>query len=58
MYYVLGAIALVIVIAILLYNGLVRARQMAEEAWSGIDVQLKRRPDPEPGRDGQGLCHP
>ena len=45
MYYVLGAIALVIVIAILLYNGLVRARQMAEEAWSGIDVQLKRRAD-------------
>lgn len=45
MYYVLGAIALIVVIAILLYNGLVRARQMAEEAWSGIDVQLKRRAD-------------
>ncbi|MET3600271.1 LemA family protein [Martelella mangrovi] len=28
-----------------LYNALVRARQMAEEAWSGIDVQLKRRAD-------------
>jgi LemA protein len=25
------------------YNGLVKARQMAREAWSGIDVQLKRR---------------
>jgi len=28
-----------------LYNGLVRARQLAEEGWSGIDVQLKRRAD-------------
>lgn len=31
--------------AVFVYNGLVRARQMAEEAWSGIDVQLKRRAD-------------
>jgi LemA protein len=31
--------------AILLYNGLVKARQVKEEAWSGIDVQLKRRAD-------------
>lgn len=30
---------------IVLYNRLVRARQMAEEGWSGIDVQLKRRAD-------------
>jgi len=29
--------------AILAYNGLVKARQMVREAWSGIDVQLKRR---------------
>lgn len=28
---------------LLIYNRLVRARQMAHEAWSGIDVQLKRR---------------
>ena len=35
-----GAIALY---AITAYNGLVRARQMVREAWSGIDVQLKRR---------------
>ncbi len=27
------------------YNALVRARQMTREAWSGIDVQLKRRAD-------------
>ncbi|SHL48748.1 LemA family protein [Roseibium suaedae] len=28
-----------------LYNGLVRKRQMVNEGWSGIDVQLKRRTD-------------
>ena len=29
--------------AIFAYNGLVKSRQMVREAWSGIDVQLKRR---------------
>jgi len=43
-------VLIVIVFAIIgfvisLYNALVRARQTAEEAWSGIDVQLKRRAD-------------
>ena len=37
---ILGVIAIYAIIA---YNGLVKARQMAREAWSGIDVQLKRR---------------
>ena len=40
---VLAAIAAAIVYAILIFNRLVRSRQMANEAWSGIDVQLKRR---------------
>ncbi|HWS75964.1 MAG TPA: LemA family protein [Quisquiliibacterium sp.] len=31
--------------AVSIYNGLVRRRQMAEEGWSGIDVQLERRAD-------------
>lgn len=31
--------------AIIIFNSLVRTRQMANEAWSGIDVQLKRRSD-------------
>lgn len=31
--------------AVLLYNALVRKRQLAQEGWSGIDVQLKRRAD-------------
>lgn len=30
---------------IVVFNRLVRTRQMANEAWSGIDVQLKRRSD-------------
>ena len=31
--------------AISIYNRLVKNRQMVEEGWSGIDVQLKRRTD-------------
>lgn len=43
-------LALVIIVglgfyAVMIYNGLVKARQMVREAWSGIDVQLKRRAD-------------
>ena len=30
---------------VITFNSLVRTRQMANEAWSGIDVQLKRRSD-------------
>ncbi|MCF3642891.1 LemA family protein [Rhizobium sp. TRM95111] len=41
----LGIVVVVALYAIALYNGLVKARQMKEEAWSGIDVQLKRRAD-------------
>jgi LemA protein len=33
------------VYAIVIYNRLVGTRQMTNEAWSGIDVQLKRRSD-------------
>ena len=44
MYFLIGAV-LVAAIGVFLYNGLVKARQMANEAWSGIDVQLKRRAD-------------
>lgn len=43
--YFLIVIAIIAVVAVVLYNSLVKARQMAEEAWSGIDVQLKRRSD-------------
>ena len=39
---ILGAIAFY---GVAIYNGLVKASQMVKEAWSGIDVQLKRRTD-------------
>ena len=41
----LAIVAVVALYAIVIYNGLVKARQMKEEAWSGIDVQMKRRTD-------------
>lgn len=40
--YIILAIA---VIAVVLYNGLVRSRNQVDEAWSDIEVQLKRRYD-------------
>lgn len=41
----LGIVAAVVLYGVYLYNSLVKSRQMAQEAWSGIDVQLKRRAD-------------
>ncbi len=41
----IGIIAVVIIAIISMYNGLVRLRTRVEEAWSDIDVQLKRRYD-------------
>lgn len=41
----LALLALAALWAVLTYNGLVRARNKVDEAWSGIDVQLKRRHD-------------
>jgi LemA protein len=40
---ILAVVAAAVVYAIVAFNSLVRTRQMANEAWSGIDVQLKRR---------------
>lgn len=42
---VLGVIVLAALYAIMIYNKLVKNRQLVEEGWSGIDVQLKRRND-------------
>ena len=42
---VLGLIALLVFWVIAIYNKLVKNRQLVEEGWSGIDVQLKRRHD-------------
>jgi LemA protein len=42
---VLGAIALLVIFLIVTYNSLVRLRNMVDEAWNQISVQLKRRHD-------------
>ena len=43
---IVAAVVLVLGLVLIgMYNGMVRGRNMAEEAWSGIDVQLKRRHD-------------
>lgn len=42
---VLAIAVAVVVYGIVLFNQLVRSRQMTAEGWSGIDVQLKRRAD-------------
>ena len=43
LFVVLGAIALIVIVLIGLYNSLVAKRQKCNEAFSGIDVQLKQR---------------
>jgi len=42
---ILGVLALVVIFVIVSYNGLVKNRMQTKEAWSQIDVQLKRRND-------------
>jgi LemA protein len=43
---IVGALVLLVVLALILsYNGLVRFRNRIDNAWSQIDVQLKRRYD-------------
>lgn len=44
-YIILGVFVLVVVWFIGMYNGLVRLRNAVKNAWSQIDVQLKRRHD-------------
>ena len=41
---ILIVVAVAIYVAVV-FNRLVRTRQMSDEAWSGVDVQLKRRSD-------------
>ncbi|MEX2355566.1 MAG: LemA family protein [Thermaerobacterales bacterium] len=45
MTYFLIAVAVLAVISVFLYNGLVKLRNRVENGWSQIDVQLKRRAD-------------
>ncbi|KKW42989.1 MAG: Protein LemA [Candidatus Magasanikbacteria bacterium GW2011_GWA2_56_11] len=42
---ILVAVGVAVVWLVLVYNGLIRLRNRVQEAWSDIDVQLKRRHD-------------
>ena len=42
-YIIIGLIILLILYIISSYNNLVKNKNMVEEGWSGIDVQLKKR---------------
>ena len=42
---ILVVLVLIVLWAVVIYNGMIRGRNMVDEAWSGIDVQLKRRHD-------------
>ena len=44
-YILLGIVGIAALFAVGIYNGLIRLRNRAEEAWSDIEVQLKRRYD-------------
>jgi len=42
---VIGVLALIGLYAIVVFNRLIRGRNLVREGFSGIDVQLKRRSD-------------
>jgi LemA protein len=44
-YIAAGAVLLLALWAVFTYNALVRSRNRVDQAWSGVDVQLKRRRD-------------
>ena len=45
LFIVLGVIAVIVLFVIATYNRLITLRQRVKEAWSDIDIQLKRRHD-------------
>ncbi len=42
---IIGIVAVLLLLFIMIYNGLVRGRNQVKNAWAQIDVQLKRRHD-------------
>src|SRR3954467_544982 len=42
---VIGLLVALAIYAVVIFNGIVRLRNLVREGWSGIDVQLKRRTD-------------
>lgn len=45
LYVILAVVAIIIVWLVIIYNGLITLKNRTDEAWSDIDVQLKRRYD-------------
>src|SRR6188508_3437206 len=50
-------VAVIVLFLIVTYNGLVRLRNMVDEAWNQISVQLKRRHDLIPNRVNAVKCY-
>ena len=44
-YVIIGVLVLVLLIVVVIYNSLIRSRNRVDNAWSQIDVQLRRRYD-------------
>lgn len=44
-YVILGVVVVAALLVVSMYNGLIRLKNRVDEAWSDIDVQLKRRYD-------------
>lgn len=44
-YIIIGLILLLLIFSVIIFNSLISLKTLVEEAWSGIDVQLKRRYD-------------
>ena len=42
---VLAIALLAVIVAVVIYNGLIKLRNLVQEAWRQIDVELKRRHD-------------
>ena len=51
---ILAIIVVLVIAAIMLYNNLVKMRNMVDNAWAQIDVQLQRRYS-QSGRNGERL---
>ena len=57
---VVAVVALIALYAVIVFNRLIRGRNLVREGFCGIDVQLKRRQRPrsEPRRDRESLRRP
>ena len=42
---VIGIVLLLVIVGVVIYNGLIKLRNLVQEAWRQIDVELKRRHD-------------